>query len=132
MSEPRKKIGCVIVGHGDVAQCLMKAVQGILGTQAGWRAVSNTGLGLKDLLDAVGRAVDELGSDYDVVVFTDMPGGSCHHACQEYGKEHGDVRTLTGLNLMMLLEFFVKRDRSSLDEVLSLVLERGRDSVRLI
>jgi PTS system mannose-specific IIA component len=132
MSEPAKKIGCVIVGHGNVAQCLMDAVQGILGTQTGWKTVSNRGLGLKELLDAVATAVAELGGDYDVVIFSDMPGGSCHHACQEFGKEHAGVRTLTGLNLMMLLEFFVKRDRSSLEEVLSLVFERGRDSVRLI
>ena len=132
MSEPKKKIGCVVVGHGTVAQCMMDAVQGILGRQTGWRTVSNTGLGLKELLAAVGRAVDELGSDYDVIVFSDMPGGSCHHACQEYGREHAGVRTLTGLNLMMLLEFFVKRDRSGFDEVVSLVLARGRDSVRLI
>ena len=132
MSQPARKIGCVIVGHGDVAQSLMDAVQGILGKQSGWKTVSNTGLGLQELLDAVNNAFEELSSDHDVVVFSDMPGGSCHHACQEFAKDHGSVRTLTGLNLMMLLEFFVKRDRSSLDEVLSLVHERGRDSVRLI
>ncbi len=132
MSESRRKIGCVIVAHGNVAQCLMDAVQGILGKQSGWRTISNNGLGLRELGDAVSGAVQELGSNHDVVVFSDMPGGSCHHACQEFAEEHGGVRTLTGLNLMMLLEFFVKRDRTDLRELLSLVHERGRDSVRLI
>lgn len=132
MSEPGKKIGCVIVGHGNVAQCLLDAVQGILGKQSGWKTVSNSGLGLRELSDAVTGAVEELAADYDVVVFSDMPGGSCHHACQEFVEEHGGVHTISGLNLMMLLEFFVKRDRSSLKELLSLVHERGRDSVRLI
>lgn len=132
MSESRKRIGCVIVGHGNLAQCLMEAVQGILGKQSGWKAVSNSGLGLRELNESVERAVEELARDYEVVVFSDMPGGSCHHACQEIAQDHGDVRTMTGLNLMMLLEFFVKRDRSSLRELLSLVHERGRDSVRLI
>ena len=132
MSESRRKIACVIVAHGNVAQCLMDAVQGILGKQSGWKTISNSGLGLRELGDAVSGAVQELRSDYDVVVFSDMPGGSCHHACQEFAEEHGGVRTLTGLNLMMLLEFFVKRDRTDLKELLSLVHERGRDSVRLI
>jgi PTS system mannose-specific IIA component len=132
MTEPARKIACVIVAHGDLAQCMMDAVQGILGKQTGWKAISNSALGLKELLDAVGRAVAELGDDQDVVVFTDMPGGSCHHACQEFAKGQGVVRTVTGLNLMMLLEFFVKRDRSTLRELLSLVQERGRDSVRLL
>lgn len=132
MTELKRKIGCVIVAHGNLAQCMMDAVQGILGKQTGWRAISNSGLGLKELLDTVARAVNELGRDQDVVVFTDMPGGSCHHACQELAKDEGAVRTVTGLNLMMLLEFFVKRDRSTLKELLSLVQERGRDSVRLV
>jgi len=132
MSEPRKKIGCVIVAHGNLAQCLMDAVQGILGKQSGWRAVSNSGLGLQELSESVERAVKELSRDHEVVVFSDMPGGSCHHACREITEDHCEVRTMTGLNLMMLLEFFVKRDRSSLRELLSLVHERGHDSVRLI
>jgi PTS system mannose-specific IIA component len=132
MSETKKRTGCVIVAHGNVAQCLMDAVQGILGKQSGWKAVSNTGLGLRELGDAVGRAVEELARDYDVVVFSDMPGGSCHHACQEFAQKHGGVHTLSGMNLMMLLEFFVKRDRAGLKELLSLVHERGRESVRLM
>jgi mannose/fructose-specific phosphotransferase system component IIA len=132
MSQPRKRIGCVIVCHGNVAQCLMDAVQGILGRQSGWRTVSNSGLGLAELRDEVSRAVEELAVDHEVVVFSDMPGGSCYHACQECaGEERGGVHTLSGLNLMMLLEFFVKRDRTELTELLALVHERGRDSVRL-
>ena len=132
MNESRKKIGCVIVAHGNVAQCLMDAVQGILGTQSGWRVVSNSGLGLGELSDAVSRAVEELARDCDVVVFSDMPGGSCHHACQEFGEKHRGVHTLSGINLMMLLEFFVKRDRAEVDELIHAVKERGRDSVRIV
>jgi PTS system mannose-specific IIA component len=132
MTEPRKRIGCVIVGHGSVAQCLMDAVQGILGKQSGWIAVSNGGLGLKELLEAVEKAVDELSASHDVVVFSDMPGGSCHHVCQEIVEKRGDVRAVTGTNLMMLLEFFVKRERTSVGDLLMLVRERGRDAVRVI
>ena len=132
MNEPRKRTGCVIVAHGNVAQSLMDAVEGILGTQSGWRTVSNSGLGLHQLSEAVSRAVEDLARDHEVVVFSDMPGGSCHHACQQFAEKHRGVHTLSGINLMMLLEFFVKRDRSDLKELLSLVHERGRDSVRLI
>ncbi len=132
MSEPRKKIGCVVVGHARVAECLMEAVQGILGKQSHWIAVSNSGLGLKELTESVTRAVGELEQTCDVVVMSDMPGGSCHHVCQEFVTNRSDIRVLTGLSLMMLLEFFVKRDRHDLDDLLQLVKERGRDSVRII
>jgi len=52
-----KRIGCVLVAHGNVGQCLMEAVQGILGKQANWVAVSNAGMGLGDLNEAVKSAV---------------------------------------------------------------------------
>jgi mannose/fructose-specific phosphotransferase system component IIA len=132
MTEPRKRIGCVIVGHGSVAQCLMDAVQGILGKQSGWVAISNAGLGLKELLETLEKAVDELSASHDVVVFSDMPGGSCHHVCQEIVETRSGVRVVTGTNLMMLLEFFVKRERTGVSDLLALVRERGRDAVRVI
>jgi PTS system mannose-specific IIA component len=120
-----------MVCHGTVAECMMDAIQGILGKQTGWKAVSNRGLGLKELGAAARAAVEDLSASHEVIVFSDMPGGSCHHACQELAREMKGVRVVSGLNLMMLLEFFVKRDRTELDALLGLILERGRDSVRL-
>jgi len=127
-----KRIGCVIVAHGRVGECLMEAVQGILGTQSNWVAVSNSGMGLSDLNEAVEGAVDSLAAECDVVVISDMPGGSCHHVCQEIVAKGSGVRALTGVNLMMLLEFFVKRDRIEVDELIHTVRERGRDAVRIL
>ncbi len=132
MSEARKKIACVVVAHGNVAQCLMDAVQGILGTQSNWVAVSNAGLGLNDLNAAIAEAIAELQKTCDVIVMSDMPGGSCHHACQEMIGQNSEVRAVSGLNLMMLLEFFVKRDRQPVDDLLGLVMERGRDAIRIL
>ena len=132
MSGQGKRIGCVIVAHGNVGKCLMDAVEGILGTQTNWAAVSNVGMGLKELNEAVTAAVDGLAADGAVVVISDMPGGSCHHVCQEIVATGSGVRALTGVNLMMLLEFFVKRDRAEMEELIHMVKERGRDSVRIV
>lgn len=132
MTHTEKKTGCVIVAHGDVADCMMDAIQGILGKQSGWISVSNRGLGLRELNEQVANAVRQLSDTCEVVIFSDMPGGSCHHACRELTRDVGEARIVTGLNLMMLLEFFVKREHKPADELLSLVIDRGRDSVRLI
>ena len=132
MSGVRKKLGCVIVAHGNVAECMMDAIQGILGKQSGWVAISNRGLGLAELNAEVAGAVKGLKKDHEVVVLTDMPGGSCHHACQEMLAEEEPAAIVTGLNLMMLLEFFVKREHKDLSELVNLIIDRGRDSVRLM
>jgi mannose/fructose-specific phosphotransferase system component IIA len=110
----------------------MDAVQGILGKQSNWLAVSNAGMGLDELNAAVEGAIRSLSADCEVVVISDMPGGSCHHVCQEVVAACDNVRALTGVNLMMLLEFFVKRDRTGLDELVHMVKERGRDAVRIV
>ncbi|MFH1689615.1 MAG: hypothetical protein ABIE42_05185 [Candidatus Eisenbacteria bacterium] len=132
MSSQGNRIGCVIVAHGNVGKCLLDAVQGILGTQSNWVAVSNTGMSLTELKEAVEAAVASLASECEVVLISDMPGGSCHHVCQEIVASGGGVRALTGVNLMMLLEFFVKRDRTGVVELIHMVRERGRDAVRIV
>ncbi|MBD3348195.1 MAG: hypothetical protein GF400_03230 [Candidatus Eisenbacteria bacterium] len=132
MTDSGKKAGCVIVAHGNVADCMMDAIQGILGKQTGWMTVSNRDMGLKELNERVSAAVSELSETHEVIIFTDMPGGSCHHACRELAGSMEHARLVTGLNLMMLLEFFVKREHKSAGELLNLVIDRGRDSVRLI
>jgi len=132
MSEARKRIGCVIVAHGDVAACLLDGVQRILGTQDGCRAVSNAGLGLAELVETVEEAIDDLAKTRDVVLFTDMPGGSCYHVCQEIVTARAGIQAMSGVNLMMLLEFFVKRDHHSMSELLRLVEERGRGAISLL
>ncbi len=131
MSDSRGKIGCVIVAHGNVGECLMNAVQGILGSQSGCSAISNTGLGLPELTDTVRRTVDELEKTHAVLLITDMPGGSCHHVCQAYLGERPELRMISGVNLMMLLEFFVKRERAELSELVTTMQERARDAVRV-
>jgi PTS system mannose-specific IIA component len=110
----------------------MEAVQGILGKQGNWAAISNAGLGLGELKEEVERAVERLSKDCEVVVMSDMPGGSCHHVCQEIVAADSGIRAMTGVNLMMLLEFFVKRDRTSIEELVLTVRERGRDAVRIV
>jgi mannose PTS system EIIA component len=132
VSAPKKRIGCVIVAHGRVAQCLMEAVEGILGKQTGWIAISNAGMRLKELSEALERAVATLSKDYEVVVFSDMPGGSCHHVCQEMVTQGVGSRAITGVNLMMLLEFFVKRERVEMGDLVPMIKERGRDAIRII
>ena len=117
MTDQRTRIACVVVAHGDMSECLLKAVQGILGTQTGYAAVSNAGMGLPELMETVRKEVESLERTHQVILITDMPGGSCHHVCQAYGAERPELRVISGVNLMMLLEFFVKRDHTQLSKL---------------
>jgi mannose/fructose-specific phosphotransferase system component IIA len=105
------KLFCVIVCHGEVADALMGAVEGILGQQGGWFSVSNSGRSIDSLVSELEKALSELPGA-DVFVFTDLAGGSCYNSCRQLKLEGKDLTIISGVNLPILLEFFLHRESS--------------------
>ncbi|MBI4530599.1 MAG: PTS galactitol transporter subunit IIBC [Candidatus Latescibacteria bacterium] len=112
-------IGAIVLTHGQFGVELLKTAEGIVGKQEGVFAVSNA----NETYDAVKkRVIDEiqkLSSVREVVLFVDMPGGSCWRVAQEVFRASGEKRliVLSGINLPMLLSFFVKRQTVGYDEI---------------
>ena len=105
MTEPLRG---VVVGHGSVAQALVAAAEEISGLTGILTPVSNTGADREQLEQ---RVVDAVG-DHPAVVFVDLPSGSCHFAAMRRLAKRTDVRVVTGVNLVMLLEFLFHREQS--------------------
>ena len=101
----------VVVGHGGVAQALVAAAEEISGVRGALVAVSNSGLGREELE----RTVVEAVGDRPALVFVDLPSGSCHFAAMRRLAQRSDVRVVTGVNLVMLLEFLFHREDSPAD-----------------
>jgi mannose/fructose-specific phosphotransferase system component IIA len=68
-------------------------------------AVSNTGADREQLEERVVQAVD----DRPAIVFVDMPSGSCLVAAMRRLVARPDIKVVTGVNLVMLLEFIFHR-----------------------
>jgi mannose/fructose-specific phosphotransferase system component IIA len=97
----------VVVGHGGIAPALVAAAEQISGIHGVLVAVSNDGAG-RDLLEE--RVVEAVGV-HSTVVFVDMPSGSCLFAAMRRLAARPDVRIVTGVNLVMLLDFIFHRDQ---------------------
>ncbi|HEU5218616.1 MAG TPA: hypothetical protein VFU23_08150 [Gemmatimonadales bacterium] len=95
----------VVVGHGGLAEALVSAAEEISGIRGVLVAVSNTGAD-RDILDA--RVVNAVG-DRSAIVFVDMPSGSCLVAAMRKLAVRPDIKVVTGVNLVMLLEFLFHR-----------------------
>ncbi len=95
----------VVVAHGSVARALVEAAEEISGLRGALIAVSNSGLGREDLERRVMEAVD----GRPTIVFVDLPSGSCLFAAIRRVSGHPDVKVVTGVNLVMLLEFLFHR-----------------------
>lgn len=118
------KLKGVIVGHGQLAQAMLGAVEQIAGVDTGLVAVSNTDCD-RGALEA--RIVAAVGEG-PALVFIDMPSGSCLFAAMRQLQTMSGVRVVTGVNLAMLLEFVFHRE-GSVDEVAAHIAEVGARAV---
>lgn len=123
MSE--KGVRGIVVAHGSMAEGLVDAVRSIAGLDdQALIAVSNRGLSPATLADEVRRAA----GDDTVIVFTDLPSGSCGFAARLACRECSNLAVICGVNLAMLLEFATHR-QMPLEELVPLLVSKGRASI---
>lgn len=96
----------VVVGHGTVAEALVGAAEEISGVRGALIPVSNSGA---DRATLEQRVIDAVG-EHRAVVFVDLPSGSCLFAAMRGLSSREHVRVVTGVNLVMLLDFLFHRE----------------------
>lgn len=96
----------VVVGHGAVAEALVGAAEQISGVRGALVPVTNTGADRTVLQQ---RVIDAVGTNR-AIVFVDLPSGSCLFAAMRGLPEREHVRVVTGVNLVMLLDFLFHRE----------------------
>lgn len=122
MSEPVRGL---IVAHSSLAEGLAAAVRQISGVgEEAIATVSNEGRGPEGLLDAVRHAV----GDAPVVLFTDLPSGSCAFAARKISLERPNTGIVSGVNLSVLLDFVFHREMS-VPELVARLVEKGRGGI---
>ncbi|KRS14968.1 PTS sugar transporter subunit IIA [Roseovarius indicus] len=102
-------IGIVIVAHGGLAHEYVKAIEHVVGAQAGLRGITiENDCDRADKQAEICAAADEVDTGDGVVIVTDMFGGSPSNlslkACQP-----DDRRILYGANLPMLIKLAKSR-----------------------
>jgi mannose PTS system EIIA component len=95
----------VVVGHGNLGAALVAAAEEISGITGVLVPVTNSGAS-RDVLEE--RVVAAVGNR-PAIVFVDLPSGSCLVAAMRRLASRPDIRVVTGVNLVMLLEFLFHR-----------------------
>ncbi len=118
-------IGIVIVAHGGLAQEYLSAIEHVVGSQTGVRAIAiRTEHDRTEKEREICRAADEVDNGAGVVVVTDLFGGSPSNlslmACRPE-----DRRILYGANLPMLIKLAKSRQKPIPDAVRA-ALEAGK------
>lgn len=114
----------VIVAHADLAEAMVRAVEGISGVGGGLLAVSNA----RCTPETLRRRVQEAIGDRPAVIFVDLASGSCAFAGQKVAGELANVSVVTGVNLPMLLDFVFHRDMPP-ERLAERVVGKGRNAL---
>ncbi|MFP4622757.1 MAG: PTS sugar transporter subunit IIA [Gemmatimonadota bacterium] len=116
----------VVVAHARLAEALIGAVAEIAGADEGALvALSNQGLAPP----AIRERLESLVGPGPTIVFTDLREGSCGLVGRQVCTDRPGRALVTGVNLPMLLDFVLNRDRP-LEELVARVIERGQSAVR--
>ncbi len=118
----------VIIGHGDFAQAMLSTAERIVGKQELIETISNTGLSCESLDNKVKESIDR-NKNYETIVFVDLPGGSCTISCFNLLKDNKNIKVICGVNLPMLLEFIMLRDKYSADRLIAVLIKKGQDNI---
>lgn len=124
-----KKIGGVIVTHGQLANELLAAAETVVGDISHVAAVS---IGWHDDVemaqDQVKRAILSASSGSGVLVMTDMFGGTPTNIAAMFLKD-GEVEIVTGVNLPMVIKLASNTKDLSLSELAGEVEAQGKQSI---
>ncbi len=124
-----KKIGGVIVSHGQVANELVAAAETVVGAQSHITAVS---IGWHDDVemaqDAIKRAVKQVSQGSGVLILTDMFGGTPTNIAAMFIKEN-EVEIVTGVNLPMVIKLASQNKETTLNEMAKEVEEQGKHAI---
>ncbi len=124
-----KKIGGVIVSHGQLANEILAAAEQVIGEIPHIAAVS---IGWHDNVEAaqdeIERAIKGVSQEKGVLLLTDMFGGTPTNISAMFIKE-GEVEVVTGVNLPMVIKLASQSTEMSLCDMADSVKEQGKESI---
>lgn len=115
----------LIITHSSLGEGMAAAVRKISGVgEEALTSLSNEGRGP----DALMAAIAERAGEAPVVLFTDLPGGSCSFAARKLAAQRPSTGHVAGVNLPLLLDFVFHRELP-LQDLVDRLVECGRAGI---
>lgn len=125
----KKRIGGIIVSHGQLANELLAAAEAVAGDLTNITAVS---IGWHDDVemarDEISRAIKKVSEGAGVLVLTDMFGGTPTNISAMFLKE-GEIEIVTGVNLPMVIKLATLTEPIDLKDLAAEVEEEGKAAI---
>ncbi|HRI03088.1 MAG TPA: PTS sugar transporter subunit IIA [Pyrinomonadaceae bacterium] len=124
-----KRIGGVIISHGQLANELVAAAEAVVGDLHHIRAVS---IGWHDDVEMakaeIEQAIKEVSEGVGVLLLTDMFGGTPTNIAAMF-LDSNDVEIVTGVNLPMVIKLASTTRETTLHDLAKEVESQGKDAI---
>lgn len=126
--------GMIIASHGMFAPGILQGVEMLFGKQKNMKAIS---LMPEDKLDdfraKFQEVLDEFSEMDDIVIFTDIKGGTPYNMSKKFVDEHLDSWALvSGMNLPMLITAVVNAmGPTSAQSIAMAIIEDSKNSIQI-
>ena len=126
--------GLIIATHGDLAASALEAAELLVGEQEQVETiVFRPGDSLELLLERFTQAIKRLEECEEILVLTDIKGGSPCNAATVMKAKNPKLRVVAGLSIPLLAQFFEsKANGETLADSIDELIEIGKFSIREI
>lgn len=122
-------INILLVTHGDFGKELLKSSEIIIGNIENAETISfNLGENYDQLSKEVDETIERLTNNDELIVFTDMYGGSPFNAVCKSMKSRNFYH-ITGINFPLFIDIAVNRTSYSMLEVAEKIIKNGKKSI---
>ena len=126
--------GLIIATHGDLAASALEAAELLVGEQEQVETIGfRPGDSLELLLERFTQAIKRLEECEEILVITDIKGGSPCNAATVMKAKNPKLRVVAGLSIPLLAQFFEsKANGETLADSIDELIEIGKFSIREI
>ena len=126
--------GLIIATHGDLAASALEAAELLVGEQEQVETIGfRPGDSLELLLERFTQAIKRLEECEEILVLTDIKGGSPCTAATVMKAKNPKLRVVAGLSIPLLAQFFEsKANGETLADSIDELIEIGKFSIREI
>ena len=118
-------VRALVAGHGTFAEGMLSAVEQITGRSDLFIGVTNRDLSAQGVEELMRERIAASGA---MVIFTDLPAGSCTMAARRIQREQSAIAVVTGVNLATLLDYAFNSDDGDVSAV-EHAADKGRASL---
>ena len=126
--------GLIIATHGDLAASALEAAELLVGEQEQVETIGfRPGDSLELLLERFTQAIKQLEECEEILVLTDIKGGSPCNAATVMKAKNPKLRVVAGLSIPLLAQFFEsKANGETLADSIDELIEIGKFAIREI